>query len=225
MEPLRGGEQAPTDPAPSFRHRRSRRLTSLLSKVALELFIVFVAVSAAFAVEDYRDKRAEDHRREAVYRALDRELRHTSETHGPRFVRDMANQLDAWDRAVAAGQQPVPPSFRLAGAEGPPTGVWNAAMATGSIELVEPELFYEMARYYNRAQTASILYQRYSSAAQTEIWPYLEDGPGAFWDDSGQPKPAVNAHVQRLRDFRDRARANSIEARQLRKKLARVLPD
>jgi hypothetical protein len=49
------------------------RFAPLLSKVALELFIVFVGVSAAFAVENYRDARDESARREAVYRALDRE--------------------------------------------------------------------------------------------------------------------------------------------------------
>lgn len=195
-----------------------------LSKILLELFIVFVGVSAAFAVENYQDRRHEDARRAAVYRALDRELRHMAETHGPRFVEEMTRQLDAWDRAVAGGQTPPPPAFRLAGAEGPPTGVWSAAVATGSIELVEPELFYALARFYNRANTASLLYQRYSSAAQMEVWPRLDEGPAAFWV-AGRPRPEIKAHVQRLRDFRDRARANSAEARDLRQKLKRVLAE
>ena len=50
------------------------RMGPLVSKVVLELFIVFVGVSAAFAVENYRDARQQDLRRQAVYRALDREL-------------------------------------------------------------------------------------------------------------------------------------------------------
>ena len=205
------------------RPARSIAIGPTLSKILLELFIVFVGVSLAFAVENYRDRQVEDNRRLAVYSALDRELRHMAETYGPVFVADMTRQLDAWDKGMAAGQMPVPPSFKLAGAEGPPTGVWSAAVATGSIELVEPELFYELARFYNRAQTAGILYQRYSSAAQADVWPYLRDGPDAFWISPGKPRPQVRAHVQRLRDYRDRARANIVEARQLREKIARVL--
>lgn len=61
------------------------------SKVALELFIVFVGVSAAFAVENYRDARQQDVRREAIYRALDRELTQMAETHGPVFQRQMTD--------------------------------------------------------------------------------------------------------------------------------------
>lgn len=114
----------------------------LLSKVALELFIVFVGVSAAFALENFRVSRADDGKRQAVYRALDRELTQMAETHGPRFHAEIERELNAWDTALARGQKPVPPAFRIPGAERPPTGVWDAAVATGSIELIDTELFY-----------------------------------------------------------------------------------
>ena len=142
---------------------------SLLSKIALELFIVFVGVSAAFAVENYRDERNEDSRREAVYRALDRELKQMAETHGPVLQRQMTEQLAAWDRAIARGERPLPPDFRIPDAERPPTGVWKAATATGTIELIEPELMFELARFYMRADSAGDLYQRYASAAQVDV--------------------------------------------------------
>ncbi len=212
----------PSDDPP---RRRLNKFGALLPKVALELFVVFIGVTAAFAVEDYRDRRDEDERRAAVYRALDRELRQMAETHGPRFDRRMTAELNMWDQLLASGHRPVPPTFKLPGAEGPPTGAWQAAVATGSIELVDPELFYELARFYNRAETAGILYQRYSAAAQAEVWPRLNEGPKAFWTADGGLTPATKAHVQRLRDFRDRARANSAEASVLRSKLRRVLPD
>lgn len=194
----------------------------LLSKVALELFVVFVGVSAAFAVDDYRDFRSENARREAVYLALDRELTQMAETHGPRFQAEMTKQLNAWDQAVSRGQMPFPPTFRLPSAERPPTGVWDAAVATGSIELIDPELFYELARFYNRADSAGNLYQRYSTDAQTYIWPYLGRGPGAFWGPNGEPRPEVLVFVQRLRDFRQRQGELGREAQKLRTKLRRA---
>lgn len=192
---------------------------NLLSKLALELFVVFVGVSAAFAVDNYRDSRAESQKRQAVYQALDRELTQMAETHGPRFQAEMTRQLYAWDRALAQHQKPAPPMFRLPGAERPPTGVWNASVASGSIDLIDPQLFYELARFYNRADSAGNLYQRYSEGAQTSIWPYQAEGPAAFWGPEGEPRPEVVASVQRLRDFRQRQRELGQEAFQLRAKL------
>jgi hypothetical protein len=201
------------------------RLGPLASKVALELFIVFIGVSAAFAVENYRDTRQQDMRRQAIYRALDRELTQMAETHGPVFQREMSEQLIAWDRAVARGERPLPPAFRMPRAERPPTGVWDATVATGSIELVDPELFYELARFYNRADSAGNLYQRYATAAQADVWPRLNEGPSAFWESDGDLRPEVKAHVQRLRDFRDRQGLLDEEARVVRAKLRQAAAD
>jgi hypothetical protein len=192
--------------------------------LALELFVVFVGVSAAFALDDYREMRSENERRRAVYLALDRELTQMAETHGPRFQAEMTRQLSAWDEAIARGEKPVPPKFRLPGAERPPTGVWDAAVATGSIELIDPELFYELARFYNRADSAGILYQRYSDGAQTYLWPYLTNGQSAFWAPDGKPRAEVLASVQRLRDFRDKQGELGREARHLREALRRTAP-
>ena len=195
----------------------------LWAKLALELFVVFVGVSSAFALDDYREMRSEDERRRAVYLALDRELTQMAETHGPRFQKEMTLQLNAWDQAIARGEKPVPPTFRLPGAERPPTGVWDAAVATGSIQLIDPELFYELARFYNRADSAGKLYQRYSEGAQTYVWPYLTDGSSAFWNPDGKLRPEVLASVQRLRDFRQKQGQLGREAYELRATLRRAV--
>lgn len=194
----------------------------LVSKMALELFIVFAGVSAAFAVDDYRDAREQNERRQAVYQALDRELTQMAETHGPIFQREMNKQLIYWDRALDRGEKPLPPTFRLPGAERPPTGVWDAAVATGSIEIIDPELFYELARFYNRANSVGILYQRYAQGAQVDIWPRMKEGPSAFWSPDGRLHSEILVDVQRLRDFRDRQGQLSHEAQQLRSKLRRA---
>jgi len=190
-----------------------------LPKIALELFIVFVGVSAAFALDDYRDARQLNIRRHAIYTALDRELGQMAETRGPMLQHEMSAELATWDQALARGDKPMPPAFKLEGAERPPTGVWDAAVASGSIELIDPNLFYELARFYNRAHSAGDLYQRYSSAAQADVWPHVNEGPRAFWQHDGQLRPAIAADVERLRDFRDSQGQLNREARVLRSKL------
>ncbi len=202
--------------------QRWRDWAPTLSKLALELFVVFVGVTAAFAVDGYRDQRERDQRRQAVYSALDRELKQMAETHGPVLQRQMTEQLAAWDQALAKGEKPVPPAFRIPDGERPPTGVWNAAVASGTIELVDPELMFELARFYTRAESAGDLYQRYSAGAQTAVWPHLAEGPAAFWEPDGDLRYEVAAHVQRLRDFRVRQGKLGQEARMLRDKLKRA---
>ena len=81
---------------------------SLLSKVALELFIVFVGVSAAFAVDDYRSAREQYQRRQAIYQALDHELAQMAQTRGPALQREMTQELASWDAAIARGERPMP---------------------------------------------------------------------------------------------------------------------
>lgn len=218
-EPPRRVAARPAEANDSSRLRSAR---DLFSKLALELFVVFVGVTAAFAVDDYRDARAQDERRQAVYQALDRELTQMSETHGPAFQREMGGQLAAWDGALDRGERPLPPTSKLPGAERPPTGVWDAAAATGSIELIDPELFYELARFYNRANSVGVLYQRYSQGAQADIWPRMKDGPRAFWTADGKLRPEILIDVQRLRDFSERQGQLSGEAGQLRSKLRRA---
>ena len=142
-----------------------------------------------------------------------------AETQGPRFQREMTDELAVWDQAIARGEKPLPPAFRLAGAERPPTGVWDAAVSTNGIELIDPGLFFELARFYNRAKSAGDLYQRYSAGAQVDVWPRLQEGPAAFWIPDGRLRPEIAADVQRLRDFRDRQAELGKEARQLRAEL------
>ena len=148
-----------------------------------------------------------------------------AETHGPVFHRQMTEQLVAWDRAVAKRERPLPPTFKLPGASGPPTGVWDAASATGSIELIEPELFYELGRFYNRARTAGELYKSYAESARTYVWPYMSEGSPAFWRPDGDLRPEIRVHLQRLRDYHARQAALGEEARMLRAKLKRVARD
>lgn len=218
---------SPPDAAPKSSAESSGRFAKwswvasypTLSKIGLELFAVFAGVTAAFAVDDYRSQRDRDERRQAIYRALDRELKQMAETHGPVFQQEMTQQLTSWDQGIANGERPSPPAFKLPGAERPPTGVWDAAVASDSIELVDPELFYELARFYNRANSVGNLYQRYAAFAQSDVWPNLTDGPEAFWQPDGKLRPEIQAHVQRLRDFQTQQGRLGLEARQLRKEL------
>ena len=52
-----------------------------------------------------------------------------------------------------------------------------------------------------------------------------ETRPAAFWQPNGKLRPEIQAHIQRLRDFRTQQGRLGIEARQLRKQLQRSSKD
>ena len=202
---------------------RHRALHSFWGKLALELFVVFIGVSGAFALEGYRADRERAELRRALYGALDNELSNMTEK-GPTFNREATGQLDAWDRAVARGVHPLPPTFRIP-IERPPTGVWDAAVQSNAIDLIEPSLFFEVASFYNRVDSLATQFQRYSVAAEQDVWPRLRDGPRAFWSSNGQLRPEIATHVLRLRNWRQQQAMNTEEASSLRARIRNAAKD
>jgi hypothetical protein len=210
---------APNDRKRSSAKRSSPRFEeSFWIKLAFELFVVFTGVTAAFALEAYRADQERREVRSAVYDALDNELNQFANTVGPTLNREATRQLAQWDEAVARGEHPVPPTFRMP-IERPPTGVWEAATRSQAIDLIDPKLFFELARFYNREATLGDQFQRYSSEAEKYVWPLAAQGPTAFWDSGGSLKPAIAAHILRLRNWRDQQARNNAEARSLRLRL------
>ncbi len=112
----------------------------------------------------------------------------------------------------------MPPAFRIERADAPPAGVWDASVASSSIELIDPALFFELALLQSRT-TSGDQYRRYVAFAETAVWPFLDEGPQAFWQLDGKLRPEIEAHVDRLRVFRARQRALVEEAQQLRAKI------
>ncbi len=210
-----GADRPSTENAPSSKARLNQ---SFWIKLAFELLVVFVGVSAAFALEAYRADRERLEVRRAVYRALDNELNQFAETTGPSLNREATRQLTEWDQALAKGEHAIPPTFRVP-VERPPTGVWDAAIQSKAIDLIDPKLFFELARFYNREGMLGEQFQRYSAEAEKYVWPQVGKSSGAFWNANGELRPEIAAHVLRLRNWRDQQARNIAEARSLRARL------
>lgn len=188
----------------AFEHR------TLLGEFAFELVIVFVGVTAAFALENYRQAREE-----AAYRhAMVSELRSSMDdfaTHGAEIDRHIGALLSNFAAARSEGKLLPPPVYRESGGERPPTRVWDGIVATGAARSLDPKLFFRLAVFYSRADSFGDRYLRYNAFTEERVLPY-SSVPSNFYGADGQLKPEYSAYVDRLRDLKAEMHALVVEA-------------
>jgi hypothetical protein len=192
---------------------------SLIGEFAFELIIVFVGVTAAFALENYRQARQEAAYRQAMLGGL-RESMEDFATHGADIDRHIAILLRNFDAATKQGKMPPLPVYRESAGERPPTRAWDGIVATGATRSLDPALFFRLARFYGRAESFGDRYLRYNNFTEERVLPYVGD-QRTFYDSSGHLKPEYAAYVDRLRDLGREDHAMVIEAAEIQKSLPR----
>ncbi len=159
----------------------SRERGSYFLRIIAELAVVFVGVSAAFVVDNYRDGREALQRADQLASALYRDLTHFSAA-SVEYVKGIQGGLDAFRQAVAAGKRPAPFVLRVSGAEGAPTEVWEAAMQSGAGDVLDPELVIELATLYHEIGGETSKYIRYAEFTERQVWPLMISDTTAFYD-------------------------------------------
>ena len=172
---------------------------SLVIKLAFELIVVFVGVTAAFALEGVRRDGEEARYRASIIAALLPTLNDLFR-HNEVLEREMIPKLAAFDAAIARNEQPALPVFRENGAERPPIRIWDSVIATGAARALEPELLFQLARFYNRQESFGERYVRYATYTEQHIYT-KGSNPAAFYDAGGKLRPEYAAYVDRLRDL------------------------
>ena len=175
-----------------------RRRRALIGRFAFELVVVFVGVTAAFALENSRRNAEEAGYRQAVVAALGQTFGNVG-SHGRGISQRIDLELEAFDRAVARGEQPRLPVYREEGGEGPPTQIWDGLMSTGALRALEPEMVWRLAAMYNELDSVGDRYRRYNAITEARVFGLDPDHAGA-WED-GRLKPEFRAYVEQLREL------------------------
>lgn len=190
----------------------------LVGKFAFELTIIFVGVTAAFALENLRQHHEDVKYRTGMIAALSTTFEDVS-SHGEVLDGIITRKLQAFDDARARGERPPPPIYREEGAERPPTRVWDAVVATGAAKSLKPKVFFDLVSFYNFLDSFGERYVRYADFTEGRVLPAAND-PDAFYDPrSGQMRPEFIAYVDRLRDLRQLNRDMIVRAAGLREEL------
>lgn len=174
---------------------------ALIGKFAFEIVIVFVGVTAAFAMEGLQRQSEENTYRRSMIAALVPTLDDVL-IHNREFDQEVGGKLARFDAAIARGEQPPLPIFRERNSERPPTRAWDGIVSTGAAKSLPPELFFELALFYTRQESFGERYIRYNDFTEKRLFALGPDASAAYDPATGRPKPEFAAYVDRLRDLK-----------------------
>ena len=199
-----------------FREHLAQR-RELIGKFLFEIVIIFVGVTAAFALEAARqDRQDTEYRRSMVVAlapTLDDVIRHNQ------LFEAVDRKLTAFDTALARGEQPGLPIYREAGSERPPTRVWDGLVSAGASSALDPKLLYDLALLYTRLDSFGEKYVRYNDFTEQKVFSLGAGEPGIYDPETGHLKPEYVAYVDRLRDLRNFAKELDAQAAGLKERL------
>ena len=190
----------------------------LIGKLLFEIVIIFIGVTAAFALEAARQERADAAYRNGMIAALIPTF-NDFEHHSRQFEQETGSKIAAFDAALAQGEQPKLPIYRESGGERPPSRAWDGIVATGVSKALPPELYYELSRFYTRQESFGERYVRYAQMTEQQILTLGPEQRGIYDPASGALKPEYAAYVDRLRDLIAVDKILDAQARELRAKL------
>ena len=193
----------------------------LIGKFFFDVVIVFIGVTAAFALEGARQDRQDAEYRKSMLGALAETLNDTIR-HNRQFEQQVDKQLADFDSALARGEQPKLPVYREPGSERPPTRIWDGVVSTGAAKALDPDVFYALATLYTRLDSFGEKYIRYNDFTEQRVYPLGPDEAGIYDPKSGRLRPDFAAYVDRLRDLDEMAKELDAKAAALKTKLYRL---
>jgi hypothetical protein len=195
------------------------------ARIAAELAVIFIGVSAAFIVDNYREGLEAKHRAEVLATALIGDLDKFAVAGGA-YSSGIHQGLADFDAARAAAGRPVPYTLRVPGAEGPPVDVWEAAMQSGAGEVIDQDLVLELASLYHEIGGQASKYMRYAEFTERNVWPIEAGDTAAFYDPrTGSLRPEFRAHMRQAAEIADDIGRSSERAAVLARRIASRYPE
>ena len=189
--------------------------------LAGQLLVIFLGVTAAFVVENYRESVSQRQELQQAIAGIISELEHL-QTNSARHADAFDSAIQAWAAADRAGRRAVPGYYRIPGATRPPVAAWNATVNSGITRMIEPNLRLELGYFYNEFVGIHEKYDRYAQFTEREILPRLTEGADAFYGPDGKIIPMFRVHMDLQNEFAGDLRRFGKVAGELRSRLDRL---
>src|ERR1051325_4534561 len=115
--------------------------------LAGQLLVIFLGVTAAFIVENYRENASQREELRQAVAGLITELEN-SETKSAQFAAAFDSAIEKWKVADRRGQRAAPGYYRIPGSTHPPTGAWTTTVNSGIARMFDPKLRRELGYNY-----------------------------------------------------------------------------
>jgi hypothetical protein len=165
-----------------------------------QLFVIFLGVSAAFVVENYRETLSQKEELHQSVTGIITELQHY-EQRSVQFSDAFNAAVERWAAADREGRRAVPGYYRIPGAAHPPAAAWNTAVASGIARMLEPKLRMDLGYFYSEFVGIHDGYDRYNQFTEREVLPRLAGGPDAFYGPDGKLLAIFRVHMDLQNEF------------------------
>lgn len=165
-----------------------------------ELIVIFVGVSSAFVVENYRERQRELEELDQAVDGIIFELGHYS-TRTVVHAEGVTDAISRWQTEDAAGRRAIPGDYTIPGALRPPTPAWETTVASGTANLLEPSLRMDLGWFYNEFLGIHANHARHVEFSEQEILPRAVRGADAFYGPDGELLPEFVVHMELLSEF------------------------
>ncbi len=173
-----------------------------IGRIAAELLVVFVGVTAAFIVENHRkgleERRQLNRTKEAILIELVR-----FQIKGVQHADSISVRIERWKAQNQAGRRTIPKFYRIPGAPSPPTAAWDEAVSSGIASMFDPELRLALGYFYSEFLGIHQNYIRRLEFIENVALPAAQHGVDAFYDSAGELKAEFKVQTDLMMEFSD----------------------
>jgi hypothetical protein len=194
---------------------------SHLGWLAGQLLVIFLGVSAAFIVENYRESLSQREELRQAVSGLIAELE-DYEVRSAKITNAFDSAIEKWKTADRRGQRAIPGYYRIPGAPHPPIAGWTTMVNSGIARFLDPKLRRDLSYYYSEFVGIHDNYDRYNQFTEREILPRVASGADAFYGPDGKLLPIFRVHMELETEFAGDLRHLNKMAHDLRIRLEQV---
>ena len=150
-----------------------------------ELIFVFLGMYGAFLLERMHDENMDLLRKRQILQALVDEFENYEKELG-----SASSSLDEaygvpFFSAYGAGEKPFPTPIPYGGMGSVNTGIWEAMLQSGGIEVLEVDVIQQVQVFFKKLQDLLDLYSRFERLTEQMILPEMDQQVGYFYETDG----------------------------------------
>ena len=165
--------------------RSVKRFAARFGWLIAELVFVFLGMYGAFLLERMHDEDMDMLRKRQILQALVDEFEDYEQELG-----SASNSLDEaygvpFFTAYGAGERPFPTPIPYGGMGSVNTGIWEAMLQSGGIEVLEVEMIQQVQVFFKKLQDLLDLYSRFERLTEQMILPEMDQDVSYFYEKEG----------------------------------------
>ncbi len=148
-----------------------------------ELLFIFLGLYGAFLLERHNDDKIDQMRKRQILQALVDEFKGYSEEFSAASTSIDEAYAEPFFSAYAGQEQPFPTPIQAAAMGSVDTGIWQAMLQSGGIDVLEIEVIQRIQGFFKKLQDFLDLFSRFEFLTTTFIMPEMDRNASFFYEE------------------------------------------